>query len=320
MKVLFVCSGNNKDGINIIIRNQGESLEKEGVDVDYFTIRGKGIASYVKHIFLLKEHLSRNQYDIIHAHYSFSAFTASLAGCKPLVVSLMGSDSNSNIFWKIILKLSARMFWDKTIVKSLSIKQSINIKDAILIPNGINLQKIVPAERSKGFSQNKIIIFVSDPTRHSKNFDLAQKAISLLEDNTILFKVIYSKSHQEVINEINSAHALLLTSRWEGSPNVVKEAMSCNCPVVSTNVGDVKWLFGEEQGYFITSFKPEDVADKIRQAINYSDLYGRTKGRKRIIELGLESKMIARRIIKEYNEVLNNQKKAKQHQVVKEIY
>ena len=80
MKVLFVCSGNSDNGLNVIIENQGLSLIKEGVLLDYFTIKGKGIKSYVKYIFKLHHHIRNNSYDIIHAHYSFSAIVALLAG------------------------------------------------------------------------------------------------------------------------------------------------------------------------------------------------------------------------------------------------
>ena len=95
MKLLFVSSGNSKNGISTIIKNQGVSLKNQDIELDFFTIEGKGIKGYLKSIPYLKKQLKENKYDIVHAHYSLSAFTASLAGAKPLIVSLMGSDVKS---------------------------------------------------------------------------------------------------------------------------------------------------------------------------------------------------------------------------------
>ena len=103
MKILFVSSGNSQNGISPIIKNQGESIVKAGIELEYFLIKGKGIKGYFKSIFTLRKHLKNNTYDIVHVHYSLSAIVASLAGAKPLIVSLMGSDVKSNSWFKWIL-------------------------------------------------------------------------------------------------------------------------------------------------------------------------------------------------------------------------
>jgi glycosyltransferase involved in cell wall biosynthesis len=94
----------------------------------------------------------------------------------------------------------------------------------------------------------------------------------------------------------------------EGSPNVVKEAMACNCPVVATDVGDVGWLFEDEPGYFLTEFEAGDLAQKIRMALSFAEQKGRTRGRERIRKLGLDSQSVARRIVSVYKRVLKNQR------------
>ena len=78
---------------------------------------------------------------------------------------------------------------------------------------------------------------------------------------------------------------MILTSFSEGSPQIIKESMACNCPIVSTDVGDVRDVIGETEGCYICSYDPKDVADKIKLALTYSEEKGRTNGRKRIIEL-----------------------------------
>lgn len=116
-------------------------------------------------------------------------------------------------------------------------------------------------------------------------------------------KVHYGISQQDVPDILNKADVVLLTSKWEGSPNVVKEAMACNCPVVATNVGDVAWLFGDEPGYFLTGFDPVVVAEKIRMALAFADKEGKIRGRARIRKLGLDSETVARRVVDVYETV-----------------
>ena len=71
MKVLFVSSGNSSNfNVTPFIKVQGESLKKQGVDVSYFTIRGKGLKGYIKSGFKLRKYLNDNKFDLIHAHYS----------------------------------------------------------------------------------------------------------------------------------------------------------------------------------------------------------------------------------------------------------
>ena len=122
MKVLFICSGNKSGQPNNIVYNQAESLRKEKIDVSFYLITGKGLLGYLKHIFKLRKYLKVNKYNIIHAHYSLSAFTAALAKRGPLVVSLMGSDA----YLSGVLRKTATFFyrtkWDLTIVKSSEMK------------------------------------------------------------------------------------------------------------------------------------------------------------------------------------------------------
>jgi glycosyltransferase involved in cell wall biosynthesis len=103
---------------------------------------------------------------------------------------------------------------------------------------------------------------------------------------------------------LNAADILLLTSFSEGSPQVIKEAMACNCPIVATDVGDVSWLFGLEPGHFTSSFSPEDVANKIILSLIFSESNKETKGRKRMIYLELDSKSIANKLITIYKYII----------------
>jgi glycosyltransferase involved in cell wall biosynthesis len=113
----------------------------------------------------------------------------------------------------------------------------------------------------------------------------------------------YPIPHQAIPKYLNTANVLAMCSYMEGSPNVIKEAMACNCPMVATDVGDVNWVLGNEPGCYLASFQPMDYAEKLKQALEFSETHGRTNGEQRIKTLGLDSETVARRVIEIYKKV-----------------
>ena len=140
MKVLFISSGNR--GISPVVRNQGDSLLLQDVTVDYYPIKGKGVLGYLSNVGKLRIYLRENHFDVIHAHYSLTAFVASLAMASPLVVSLMGSDVKKGLVYRMFIHIFAFFFsWKTIIVKSEDMKTSLKIKRAKVIPNGVDISR-----------------------------------------------------------------------------------------------------------------------------------------------------------------------------------
>jgi glycosyltransferase involved in cell wall biosynthesis len=304
MKVLFVSREKVKGKISPVVYAQANSLYSY-VNLSLFSIEGRGWRSYLKGISGLREYLRVNEIDIVHAHYSYSGMLASLATRKPIVISLMGSDIEDHWMGRVLIRIFSKFSWKAVIMKSRRSKTHLGLKKAHIIPNGVNLELFKPlqadeARKKAGLQKDKrYILFLSHPDRREKNYALASEAVNILNDEKVKLMALYDKPHHEIPIYLSASDVLLLTSHFEGSPNAVKEAMACNCPVVSTDVGDVKEVIGDTEGCYITSFKPEDVAEKLKQAIDFGK---RTRGREEIQHL--DSKIIAKKLIKVYKQVL----------------
>lgn len=305
MKILFVSSGNSPTTISPITKNQGESLIKEGADLTYFTIQGKGLFGYLKAIPKLRRALKQNNYDVVHAHYSLSAYVASLAGAKPLVVSLMGSDVGSRNLFKFFIKSFNRLFWDAVIVKSKEMKEMIGLKDAQVIPNGVNFDKFKPYDRAQMQDQlnwdrsKKHVLFASSPKRPEKNYDLANTAFLKLADTKLELHVLENVANKDIPFYLNASNVLLLTSLREGSPNIIKEAMACAVPIVATDVGDVRANIAATDGCFVCNFDAATIAQCLEKALRFE---GQTTGRAAIS--WLDESNIAKSILGIYRNLI----------------
>jgi len=317
MKVLFVSSYNKRysGGITPFIKTQADSLKNNGIILEHYLVKSKGVFGYFKEIFFLKECISSNSFEIIHSHGFSSIPTFFSKGQEKFIISVMGNEllgivkNNQNFtvlskLYSFFFKLICTYGPDSIIVKSENLKNSLPRKsDVHIIPNGVNLKTFYPIEKrllKKVLTKKKgkIILFPGNPYRTQKNFRLALQVYKKLENPEIKFLFLRNLTPSKVNFFMNVSDLVLLTSVFEGSPNVIKEAMACNRPIVSVKVGDVEEITNNTKGVFITSFKTEEVVHGVKKALKFE----KTNGREKIRYLKINS--VAKRILLLYQKTL----------------
>ena len=326
MKVLFVFSGNSSlFPISPFTKSQGESLREKGVDVEYFPVVGKGL-NYLKNVGPLRKRLQECSPDLIHAHYSLCGWVAVLAAGKtPVVLSLMGDDAQGTFTGNGKVDLKSRFFIFLTwliqpflraiIFKSPNLEKAVYRKKAAhLVPNGVRLDQFEVSEKGYreelGLAPDKqYVLFLGNPEDLNKNAALAREAVRLLARPGVELLEVFGVSHQKVVQYLNSVDVFVLCSFGEGSPNVVKEAMTCNCPLVVTPAGDAEWVVGDTEGCYVASYDPADFSKKLESALAFAATRKRTKGRDRIVALGLDAGSVASKILSIYHKVITPKNK-----------
>jgi teichuronic acid biosynthesis glycosyltransferase TuaC len=314
MRVLMVASGNDQPECEIapFVYEQTLTLLQKGIEVEIFPIIGKGFLGYLRAAFRLNKLLKEKEFNIIHGHYIMAALVTILQFKVPVVTSFIGSDINdpkNRLLSRLTVfnRAKSLIFVSEKLQKISGYK-----KKSFVIPYGLDLNKFFPIDKKEArkhlhWSDNELYIFFSSRfDRVEKNSQLAFAAIEKVKQKGILCKLIeFRNIKSEDLNFYYSASDLfLLTSIYEGSPQCIKEAIACNCPIVSSDVGDVKWVIGNIKGNFIASLNVDDITDKIIKSIEYSAKYGRVKSRERILELGLDAENAANRLIEVYQKVV----------------
>jgi glycosyltransferase involved in cell wall biosynthesis len=315
----------------IFVKEQVESLRKEGIFVDVFFINGRDSRSnYFFAVPCLVKKLRFGHYDLVHAHHTYCIYVFWIAklilGLKiPLILTFHEAEAlkspelvprDTGVVSKLVYSKGIKK-WAvhrtdflisvcEDLIEVLNLKRKSTVK-----PPGVDLELFKPlnkfeSRRKLNLAKDKKVVFfpgdVKNPQRRTqKGFDILQKAFAILPRNNVLLVTGGSISHQDMPLHFNASDVVVQTSNFEASPMVIKEAMACNIPIVSTDVGDTSKIFGDTEGCFICERDPEDIALKIEAALDY----GRnTEGRVRIIELGLDLQQVSRAIISIYREVL----------------
>jgi glycosyltransferase involved in cell wall biosynthesis len=194
------------------------------------------------------------------------------------------------------------------VARQLATVMGFNGRHAV-IPCGIDLRKYRPLDRLEcrrrlGVPEDAMVIFFpANPHNQRKRFPLAKEALVRVQrevDGAIMLTG-GGIAADDMPVLYNAADVVLQTSYCEASPTVVKEALGCEVPVVSTDAGDSRQVMDGVQWCAISGDDPDELAKHLlaargRRALN---------ARQRLIDQELDLAQVAKRIVGVYEQVLD---------------
>lgn len=307
MKVLVVVSGNHGQ-VAPFVAEQAETLRQAGCDVELFKVEGHGASGYLRNLRRLKDAIRQFQPDVLHAHYGLCGLLCTLQHRVPVVVTYHGSDINDSRVLplsRMAMRRAAHNIFVSEKTKAIAVRHSSSVnKRSSVIPCGINLEDFpivdrIEARQRMGLQPDgRYVLFAGDFDNAVKNATLAKAACALLPDVSLLELKGYKRN--EVAMLMNAVDALLMTSHSEGSPQVIKEAMACGCPIVSVDVGDVAEMIDGTETGTICANTPKALSAALEPLL-YTPR--RTDGRSLVTGKVLDNSAIAERLIKLYSSI-----------------
>jgi glycosyltransferase involved in cell wall biosynthesis len=322
LRVLMVTSGWPMPGqpqTTHFIKRQAEFLRAAGVEVDVFHFRGRGSPlNYLRAWIRIQPRLWGRKYDLVHAQWGQSGLLA-LPKRLPLVVTYRGHDLHGIVdprgrqtFPGRILQWLCRVVArrsDAILLVSAHMRKFLDPGTPVhIMPSGLdlNLFRLIPRAEARGHLglplDRSLVLFAGNPALFRKRYRLACEAVDLVKRSLPMELIVaWGRPHEEMPYLMNACDALLFTSMQEGSPNVVKEALACNLPVVSVPVGDVpERLRGVQGCELCADDRPETIAAALERVLRRG---GRCNGRDAVA--ALDEMRMAQRVIAIYRGALN---------------
>jgi teichuronic acid biosynthesis glycosyltransferase TuaC len=268
---------------NGFLQVQIAALRDRGVRCDVLVPPpdSRGLLGYLKTARLVRHTASSERYDLIHAHYGMTAVPC-LFQRHPLVVTFHGSDiygtiksSGRKSLKGHLERLASRLVaWRANIVIVVSSRMAAISPWAkpIVVPVGIDTELFRPtsqraARRRLGLDGHKpLVLFAAHRDNPVKRYWLADKAVSLLRQQVpeATLVAVSGERLDQMPLWMNAADVLLITSAFEGGPMVHREAMACNLPVVSVDVGDVAFHLNDVRECHVVADDARALADALQ--------------------------------------------------------
>jgi teichuronic acid biosynthesis glycosyltransferase TuaC len=304
----------------IFTRRQIDSVRKLGVACDVVAIAGyEGLLAYVAGAWrLARMSLSRkHRYAVVHAHGGEAAIAATFYWRAPLVVSYQGYDlagppsldgRRVSLGWRIrrwLIRQHSHLA-SATITKAAPmatlLPPAVQTRNQV-VPNGVNRELFAPRDRDDARAElawspaERVVLFASDPSDPGKRAELAAAACEYAGARLsgVRMVIAHGVTPDRMPTLMNACDCLLHPSASEGSPNVVKEALACNLPVIATGVGDIPDLLSHVRNCKICNPTIKDVGDALVDRLAHPC---RSNGRERTTHL--DELRIAKRIVSAY--------------------
>jgi glycosyltransferase involved in cell wall biosynthesis len=295
----------------IFVEQQVLALRALGLDVSVLFVDRlrNGMADYVRVPSLVRRAVTTYQPDLVHVMYGgvLADLTTCVVRDRPTVVTYHGSDvlgeqaagPARRLLAGIGVRASRRAARRAAGIVVVSealhrlLARERRLPPVRVIPCGIDFSRFTPLERgvclaATGWESDRFhVLFNSNNGDPVKRPALARAAVERLRQSGISAELheMQGLKNEDVPVWLGASDVLLLTSLHEGSPTIVKEALACNCPVVSVDVGDVRRRLNGIDGCYVAEADPGDLAAKLRLVRGRGRL---VDARTRIAELSRE--------------------------------
>ena len=301
------------------VKSQADSLAAAGCENTLYEIHGwRHKSEYFRALAELPRVARECGAELVHAHYGLSGAAAARVKL-PLVVSFCGDDllgrpdahNRTTLKSRLLLPVSlyAARRANGVIVKTDEMRRVIPyIPRVHVIPNGVDLSRFVPEPRDAARAAlgwrttGHVLLFAAKPSETRKNWPLAEATHRVLAARglDVRLEAVHGRPQADMVRAMNAADVLLLPSFHEGSPNVVKEAMAVDLPVVAAPVGDCAERLRDVSHSFVVPRTSEAFADAVAAVLASGE---RSNGRE-VIARTLSVEAVAQRVLGVYREAV----------------
>jgi teichuronic acid biosynthesis glycosyltransferase TuaC len=248
----------------------------------------------------LRRCLAERPVDVVHAHYSYVGAVARTQWRVPVVVTfhgddLLGSPSIDGRITPVSRVIAAAGVVlghcvDGVIVQNEEMARRLRRDDVDVIPHEVDLECFRPTDREEARrelgldAQRPYVLFAANPSWPRKNFPVADAAVGILRrsDPDVDLVVVHREPQPRLALYMSACDVLAFPTWQEGSPNVIKQAMACNMPIVATDAGDIPEIIGSTEGCHVVEPVPDAFAAAIGQELRRRR---RTDGRQAVADL-----------------------------------
>jgi teichuronic acid biosynthesis glycosyltransferase TuaC len=289
----------------VFVRDQVEALRRQqGTEVEVRRFE-PGAGSYVRAGWSLRRAARRGGFEIVHAHYGLSGWSALTAGAT-LVVTFHGTDLRHSLVGPASRALARLAALPAAVSASLALDALPGAgrrRRVAVLPCGVDTGRFRERDRRQSRSQlgldphRPYLLFAADPARAVKRHDRALALASALPQAELL--TLRGTPPADVPLWVNAANAVVVTSVQEGFGLATLEALACNVPVLSTPVGVAPIVLADLEGALCAPFDEGRWVEALRPHVEAED--PRIAGRERA-EL-FSSERMARRVLAAYQEL-----------------